>query len=107
MARLVDRLGEAVAAWNRGDLDGYLTLYDPAMRLHGYSPEPMDKAAATTFYRALCAALTAEARPAPALEIFDPMADGRWVAVHFRLQGRTGARSWARPLRAGRSRSPA
>ena len=30
----------AVDRWNAGDLDGYLTLYDEGILLHGYSPEP-------------------------------------------------------------------
>jgi hypothetical protein len=34
------RLAAAHASWNAGDLDGYLELYDDAIRLHGYSPEP-------------------------------------------------------------------
>lgn len=36
-------LSAALACWNAGDLDGYLSLYDEGIRLHGYSPEPMDK----------------------------------------------------------------
>jgi hypothetical protein len=35
---------------NRGELDEYVELYDNAVRLHGYSPEPMDKAAVLGFY---------------------------------------------------------
>jgi hypothetical protein len=38
-----EALFAALAHWNDGDLDGYLTLYDEGIRLHGYSPEPMDK----------------------------------------------------------------
>ena len=36
-------LSAAFERWNAGDLDGYLSLYDEGIRLHGYSPEPMDK----------------------------------------------------------------
>jgi predicted ester cyclase len=43
-------LERAIASWNSGDLSGYLELYDPEIRLHGYSPQPMDKAAVTEFY---------------------------------------------------------
>jgi hypothetical protein len=43
-------LHRAIAGWNRGGLDEYLELYDNAVRLHGYSPEPMDKAAVLGFY---------------------------------------------------------
>ena len=28
-------LGAAIAAWNAGDLAGYLALYDASIRLHG------------------------------------------------------------------------
>ena len=35
-------LQRAFEAWNARDLDGYLALYDDSIRLHGYSPEPMD-----------------------------------------------------------------
>jgi hypothetical protein len=39
-----EALAAALDNWNAGDLDGYLRLYDEAIRLHGYSPEPMGKA---------------------------------------------------------------
>jgi hypothetical protein len=87
MAGLVDRVTQAVACWNTGDLDGYLTLYDDTIRLHGYAPAPMDKAAVTGFYRATFAGLTAPGAAAPVLEVFDPMASGEWYAAHFRMSG--------------------
>lgn len=46
----VAALGKAIDAWNRGDLSSYLQLYDEGIRLHGYSPEPMDKASVRKFY---------------------------------------------------------
>ena len=45
-----EALSAAVESWNAGDLDGYLRLYDEGIRLHGYSPEPMDKAQVRGFY---------------------------------------------------------
>ena len=87
MQPLARQLEAAIAAWNRGDLPGYLGLYDPAIRLHGYSPEPMDKAAVEVFYRSIFDGLTAAGAPAPTLEIFDTIADGRWVACHFAMSG--------------------
>jgi hypothetical protein len=36
-------LAAAHESWNAGDLDGYLSLYDEGIALHGYSPEPMNK----------------------------------------------------------------
>ena len=43
-------LDAAIAAWNDGDLDRYLALYDDDITLHGYTPEPMDKTAVRGFY---------------------------------------------------------
>jgi hypothetical protein len=51
MASNRELIEHAIECWNAGDLDGYLTLYDADIRLHGFSPEPMDKAAVTEFYR--------------------------------------------------------
>jgi hypothetical protein len=53
----IARVTEAVAAWNAGDLDRYLTLYHDSIRLHGYSPEPMGKAEVEAFYRMIFATL--------------------------------------------------
>jgi len=44
-----EALSAAFECWNAGDLDGYLSLYDEGIRLHGYSPEPMDKVQARGF----------------------------------------------------------
>jgi hypothetical protein len=87
MSALAARVEAAVAAWNRGDLDGYLALYDPTIRLHGYTPEPMDKAAVAGFYRMIFDGLTAPGAPAPALRLFDTIETGRWVACHFTMSG--------------------
>ncbi len=37
-----EALSAAIEHWNADDLDGYLSLYDEGVRLHGYPPEPMD-----------------------------------------------------------------
>lgn len=47
----------AVAAWNAGDLDGYLTLYDPSVRLYGYSDQPLTAGEVRGFYEGLWAAV--------------------------------------------------
>lgn len=92
MGRNLQRLEAAVAAWNEGDLDGYLGLYDDAIRLHGYGPEPMDRHGVAGFYRAVWAALPAEGRPGPALEILDAVEEGDRLAVRFAQTGtQTGA----------------
>jgi hypothetical protein len=46
-----EALSAALECWNAGDLDGYLSLYDEGIRLHGYSPEPMDKVQVRGFYQ--------------------------------------------------------
>ena len=51
MVTMEDVLGRAISRWNAGDLDGYLDLYDDRIKLHGYSAEPMDKAAVVNHYR--------------------------------------------------------
>lgn len=56
MATPLQALDAAHASWNAGDLEGYLELYDEDIKLHGYSPEPMDKAAVRGFYEAIFAA---------------------------------------------------
>ena len=44
MATPQHALDAAYEGWNAGSLDRYLELYGDEIRLHGYSPEPMDKA---------------------------------------------------------------
>lgn len=46
LARIVERARDC---WNAGDLSGYLSLYAEDVRLHGFAPEPMDKASVTGF----------------------------------------------------------
>lgn len=38
-------LARAVERWNAGDLSAYLEVYADDIRLHGVTPEPMDKQA--------------------------------------------------------------
>lgn len=87
MDRLLARLDAAIAAWNGGDLETYLDLYDPAIRLHGYTPEPMDKAAASAFYRMIFDTLTPSGDPAPRIERGDALADGPRRAFAFTMAG--------------------
>jgi len=53
-----DAFDRAVAAWNAGDLDAYLDLYDASIELYGYAPEPMGKDAVRDFYRGIWDALS-------------------------------------------------
>lgn len=80
-------LTAAIARWNAGDLAGYLDLYDPAIRLHGYAPAPLDRAAAEGFYRAVWAALPAPGRPGPQLDLHEVIASGDRLAARFTMSG--------------------
>ena len=78
-----DALAAAHASWNAGDLDGYLRLYDETIRLHGYSPQPMDKDAVRAFYEAIFAAFDG-----PQLEFHEVHWDGAACTIRFTMTGR-------------------
>ena len=72
----------AIAAWNAGDLDGYLALYDDSLVLHGYTPEPMDRSAAVGFYRQILASF-----PGATLVFHDVFQSGDRVTIRFTMHG--------------------
>ncbi len=76
MTDLAARVEAARQRWNAGDLPGYLSLYDAGIKLHGYTPEPMSKAAVTGFYEMIFATMAAEGKPNPVLEFSDVLTDG-------------------------------
>jgi predicted ester cyclase len=76
-------LSAALESWNAGDLDGYLTLYDDRIRLHGYSPEPMDKVAVRAFYEGIFSAFAQ-----PQLEFHEVLWDGDVCTIRFTMTGR-------------------
>jgi steroid delta-isomerase-like uncharacterized protein len=78
-----EALSRAVDRWNAGDLDGYLELYDDRIRLHGYAPEPMDKAQVRAFYEGIFAAF-----PGSRLELHEVLADGDALAARYTLSAR-------------------
>ena len=78
----LDRLRRAVDAWNAGDLDTYLELYDDAISLHGYSPQPMSKTEVRGFYTMIFAAF-----PGSTLTIDETIVEGDRVALRFVQQG--------------------
>src|SRR5262245_18395445 len=82
-----EALGRALSAWNAGDLDGYLALYDQGISLHGYSPEPMTKVEVEGFYRMIFATLKEDGRPAPGLRFEGVVADADRVALRFIMSG--------------------
>jgi predicted ester cyclase len=75
-------LHRAIEAWNRGLLDDYLALYDDSVRLYGYSPEPMDKAAVRDFY-----AMMFSAFPGSRWTVLEEVIDGDRATVRFVLTG--------------------
>jgi steroid delta-isomerase-like uncharacterized protein len=75
-------LQRAFEAWNARDLDGYLALYDDAIKLHGYSPEPMNKAAVRDFYDMIHRAFDG-----PKLTFHDVFSNGDRVAIRFTMTG--------------------
>jgi steroid delta-isomerase-like uncharacterized protein len=82
MTAPIDALDRALERWNAGDLDGYLDLYDDAIRLHGYSPEPMDKTEVRAFYETIFTAFDS-----PALEFHEVLWDGDRCAIRFTMSG--------------------
>jgi predicted ester cyclase len=83
MASPQDVLSAAVTSWNAGDLDGYLSLYDERIRLHGYSPEPMGKDEVRGFYEGIFSAFEA-----PKLEFHEVLWDGTACTIRFTMTGR-------------------
>lgn len=82
-----DRVEQARQAWNAGDLDGYLTMYDETVQLHGYSPAPMDKATVTGFYQGIWAAFAAGGKPNPELEFHEVLEQGDLYCCRFTMSG--------------------
>lgn len=85
-----ERVERARQAWNAGDLDGYLELYDDSIALHGYAPEPLDKVQVTGFYQSIWAAFAAEGKPNPELVFHEVMEDGDLYCCRFTMSGNHG-----------------
>lgn len=81
----IEGLHRAIDAWNRGDLDAYLEIYDEGIRLHGYSLQPMDKATVRGFYSMIFAAF-----PGSQLSVDEEIVDGDRVALRFTQRGTHG-----------------
>ena len=87
MQTLTHRVEEARRSWNAGDLAGYLSLYDRAIRIHGFAPDPFDKAAVTSFYETIWASLGDEGRPNPQLDFFETLENGDLYSCRFMMSG--------------------
>ena len=87
MPNLIAAVERARTAWNNGDLSAYLALYDDKIRLHGYSPEPMEKAAVRAFYENVQAALGEGERGPPRLVFHEIMTDQNLYCCRFTMSG--------------------
>jgi predicted ester cyclase len=83
MATPQQALSAAQQCWNAGDLDGYLRLYDERIRLHGYAPEPMDKAQVRGFYQGIFSAFGSTT-----LEFEEVLWTDAACAIRFTMAGR-------------------
>jgi ketosteroid isomerase-like protein len=83
MATPQEALGVAYESWNAGDLDGYLSLYDEGIALHGYSPEPMNKDQVRSFYQGIFSAFGT-----PKLEFHEVLWDGDVATIRFTMTSR-------------------
>jgi SnoaL-like polyketide cyclase len=77
-----DVLAAAHASWNAGDLDGYLTMYDDRIQLHGYTPQPLGKHEARAFYDAICTAFGF-----PSLTFDEVLWSDDTAAIRFTMRG--------------------
>ena len=82
MSTRTDALERARERWNAGDLPGYLALYAPEIRLHGYTPAPMGKVEVGGFYGNIFAAFGS-----PQLVFHDVLESGDSVTVRFTMTG--------------------
>ena len=87
MSELAARVEAARQCWSAGDLPGYLALYDEAIKLHGYTPEPMGKQAVTGFYQMIWATMAAEGKPNPTLTFHEVLTDGDLYSCRFTMTG--------------------
>jgi hypothetical protein len=76
-------LTRAVEAWNAGDVDTYLELYDARLALHAGTYDFPDKAAAGGMYRGFFAA-TSDLR----LTIHEAFGEGDRLAARYVVTGR-------------------
>jgi predicted ester cyclase len=72
----------AVAAWNAGDHDGYLSMYDSSLTHHGLGPEPLDEKGNRAFYERLETGF-----PGCRLILDDVVAEADRVALRLHLVG--------------------
>jgi predicted ester cyclase len=72
----------AVAAFNAGNVDGFLAMFDSSLAHHGLGPEPLDAKGNRAFYEGFTAAF-----PGCQLILDDIVAENDRVAVRFHVTG--------------------
>ena len=92
MSTAQEALAAASESWNAGDLNGYLSLYDEGIALHGYSPEPMGKEQVRGFYEAIFTAFGSSK-----LEFHEVLVDGDLYCCRFTMSGVQGGEFMGAP----------
>lgn len=72
----------AAAAWNAGDVDGFLSMFDTSIMHHGLGTDPLDEKGNRAFYEGMQAAF-----PGSQILIDDLVAEENRVAVRFHFAG--------------------
>jgi len=75
-------LEEGVAAFNRGDLDGWWAIHDADVIAHGFAPGPIGFEGVKGFYTGLATAF-----PSGVVSIDDTVAEGDSIAWRFTTRG--------------------
>lgn len=76
-------LAKAVDAWNAGDVDTYMQLYAPDIKLHAETFDFPDRAAVEGMYKSFHAAV-----PGVQLKIHETFGAGERLAVRYTVTGR-------------------
>ncbi len=87
MSGQIAALEAAIARWNAGDLQGYLGLYAPHIRLHGYGPAPLDFSAAKGFYQMIWAGLHAQGSSHPHLVVEEAFVSDNCLSCRATMAG--------------------
>ena len=77
-----DRVVEALEAFNVGDFDTYLTIYEPDVVAHGFGPEPLDREGLRAFY-----GMVGSAFPDGVVTVEQILVDGDSVAMRYTMRG--------------------
>jgi predicted ester cyclase len=87
MTKLKNTVLAAVAAWNSGNLQGYLDLYDPRVRVHGYRTGTIDIHGMRHLCEEVWDALPSAPGPNPHLIVDRMLEEGDSLAIRFVMSG--------------------